>query len=230
MNHLVCVLTGVAFLVLGGCASKTAPAFSQQKPVRIAVIPPVDDDGQPEGARILRALVILKLREKGYEILKVRAVDEALQRKFPELEEKEEEIEKILDQQGPVAVAKEIKGCDAFLVPILDEWDRDMFPFYYDGLDVDAGFVLYSCKDGEWLWKTGFFSEKEEWSYNPYIFWWEFFTAGVDIFDQVTGELPTTRTQLGIEVVDDAFEEFPQGPVPPPEPLISAPSDKPPSS
>ncbi len=77
---LSCLLTTLAFLLLGGCASKAPPydysAFMNAKPTTLLVMPPLNNSPDVKATPGVWANTTLPLAEAGYYVLPVTLVDE----------------------------------------------------------------------------------------------------------------------------------------------------------
>jgi hypothetical protein len=178
----------VPFLI-SGCGKKVpkaAPEEAVKKPaIRLIAVLPVDNrSSDPLAARILRERVLQEIFHRGYPKIPFAVMDEKLAKNY-----------KDAARMAP-QTAGALLGADAVLYCTLLDW-RTSILYLYARTKVSARFELRSAKTGETLWKAGHEAGKRNYDITR---------------ERLEMETLQAYEPAIHEIVDRAFQTFPDGP------------------
>lgn len=137
-------LSLIIILLLGfGCATPLtflAPDYASIKPTRIAVLPVINETADVDAPNVFRILAMAELADKGYKLVDIERIDEALKEKGIY---EGGQIEALTAQE-----IGELVGADGLLYIRVMSYGRQIGAH----LRVEGSFTLVEAKTGEKIW------------------------------------------------------------------------------
>lgn len=145
MKKIIVFLFSAA-LLLSSCSSVTTmgkqyAAWYQEKPLAIAIMPPVNQTTHAEAKDYFYTTMYTPLCEKGYYVFSPYLTMEMFQ------QESAYDAEQFL--KGDLTVFQNVLGADAVMFTIVKDWKRSTV---MGSLTVDVEYILRSTKTGETLY------------------------------------------------------------------------------
>jgi hypothetical protein len=121
--------------------AKQYPAMYEEKPLTIAIMPPINRTNHAEAKDYFYTTMYLPLCEKGYYVYSPYLTMEMFQ------EESAYDAEQFIE--GDLTVFKNVLGADAAMFTIIKDWKRNNMG---GALTVDVEYILRSTKTGQTLY------------------------------------------------------------------------------
>lgn len=121
--------------------AKQYPAMYEEKPLTIAIMPPINRTNHAEAKDYFYTTMYLPLCEKGYYVYSPYLTMEMFQ------EESAYDAEQFIE--GDLTVFKNVLGADAAMFTIIKDWKRNNLG---GALTVDVEYILRSTKTGQTLY------------------------------------------------------------------------------
>ncbi len=141
----VIILLFTAFAVVSCSSVKTLseqyPAMYEEKPLTIAIMPPINQTTHAEAKDYFYTTMYLPLAEKGYYVFSPYLTMEMFQ------QESAYDAEQFLESD--LSIFRQVLGADAAMFTIIKEWRRNNIG---GKLTVDVEYILRSTKTGQVLY------------------------------------------------------------------------------
>lgn len=138
----------VAIIALASCSSQKAvtmgeryPAMYEEKPLAIAIMPPINQTTHAEAKDYFYTTLYLPLCEKGYYVFSPYLTMEMFQ------QESAYDAEQFLE--GDLSTFRNVLGADAVMFTIIKDWRRSQVG---SNLTADVEYILRSTKSGQTLY------------------------------------------------------------------------------